>query len=43
MRFLITGAGGDIGQSIAGILTAYYSDAEVYGSDIHDEIFLGNR
>ena len=42
MRFLITGAGGDIGQSIAGILTAYYSDAEVYGSDIHDEIFLGN-
>ena len=37
MRFLISGAGGDIGQSIANILTSYYKDAQVVGSDIHDE------
>lgn len=37
MRFLISGAGGDIGQSISNILTSYYKDAIVFGSDIHDE------
>ena len=37
MRFLVSGAGGDIGQSIANILHTYYEDAIVFGSDIHDE------
>jgi carbamoyl-phosphate synthase large subunit len=41
MRFLVSGAGGDIGQSIANILTSHYEDAIVFGSDIHDE-FLAN-
>lgn len=37
MRFLISGAGGDIGQSISNILNSFYSDAEVFGSDVHNE------
>jgi len=41
MRFLISGAGGDIGQSIANILTSHYEDAIVFGSDIHNEFLAG--
>jgi carbamoyl-phosphate synthase large subunit len=37
MRFLVSGAGGDIGQSISNILTSSYKDSKVFGSDIHDE------
>ena len=37
MRFLVSGAGGDIGQSISNILASSYKDAKVFGSDIHDE------
>lgn len=37
MRILVSGAGGDIAQSISNILTSYYKDAIVFGSDIHDE------
>lgn len=39
MRFLVSGVGSDIGQSVANILSSYYSDAEVFGSDIHNEFF----
>ncbi len=42
MRFLVSGAGGDIGQSIANIINSYYSSVEVFGSDIHDEFLLGD-
>lgn len=37
MRFLVSGAGGDIGQSISNILASSYKNAKVFGSDIHDE------
>lgn len=37
MRFLVSGVGGDIGHSISNILTSYYNDAKVFGSDLHDE------
>lgn len=42
MRFLVSGAGGDIGQSISNILNSYYSDSVVFGSDIHDEFLASN-
>lgn len=42
MKFLISGAGGDIGQSISRILCSYYDDTEIQGSDIHDEFFADN-
>ena len=42
MKFLVSGVGGDIGQSISNILSGYYSEAEIFGSDIHDEFFPGD-
>ena len=42
MRFLVSGAGGDIGQSISRILSSYYQDSEVLGSDIHAEFLTGD-
>ena len=39
MRFLVSGVGGDIGQSIANVLAEHFPDAAVFGSDIHDEFF----
>jgi carbamoyl-phosphate synthase large subunit len=42
MRFLVSGAGGDIGQSISNVLTSYYDAAEVFGSDVHNEFLASN-
>lgn len=42
MRFLVSGVGGDIGQSIARVLADHFPDAEVLGSDIHDEFLPCN-
>jgi carbamoyl-phosphate synthase large subunit len=41
MRFLVSGVGGDIGQSISSILSSYYGDVEIFGSDIHSD-FIQN-
>lgn len=35
----MSGIGGDIGQSVVNILSCYFSDAEIFGSDIHNEFF----
>ena len=40
MRFLVSGAAGDIGQSISRILSSYYPKSEVIGSDIHSDFLL---
>ena len=42
MKFLVSGVGGDIGQSIANILSGYYCEAEIFGSDIHNDFFPGD-
>jgi carbamoyl-phosphate synthase large subunit len=38
VKVLVSGAGGDIGQSIAKILRKFSLVSEIIGSDIHDEI-----
>lgn len=38
MRLLVSGIGGDIGQSIANVLINHFPGADVFGSDIHDEV-----
>ena len=40
MRFLVSGVGGDIGQSIARVLADHFPNAEIVGSDIHDEFLI---
>lgn len=40
MKFLVSGAGGDIGQSIARILKSYFTESEIVGSDIHSDFIL---
>ena len=42
MRFLVSGVGGDIGQSISRVLVDHFPQAEVLGTDIHDEFLIGD-
>jgi carbamoyl-phosphate synthase large subunit len=40
MKFLVSGVGSDIGQSISRILSSYYQESEVIGSDVHAEFIV---